>query len=101
MESPYLFNVDRQDLPSLTTTPLALPENCGADESPSVLVNFEAGVVGFVAVGLLNQTGSPIIGFSVEDADPLRGNALDARASWNAGAQWALPAAYWPRHTLT
>ena len=45
-------------------------------------MNTETSVVGSVSVGILDENGDSISGFSVEDADPIQGNTVNAVASW-------------------
>ena len=55
-----------------------------------LVVNTETSVVGSVSVGILDENGDSISGFSVEDADPIQGNTVNAVASWGGGVTASL-----------
>ena len=90
VRAPYLFH---GRAPSFTTTSVTVPSDCPAPEKNithikggvELIVNTETSVVGKVSVGILDQKGKSISGFSIEDADPIQGNTVDAVASWGGG----------------
>ena len=99
-------------LPSFTTVALAVPSNCPAPRNSSVnltnghgdavswyhgplwkltggvqlVVNMQTSVAGFVAIELQGENGLVLPGYSLDEADKLKGNALDAVASWRNGS---------------
>ena len=99
-------------LPSFTTVALAVPSNCPAPRNSSVnltnghgdavswyhgplwkltggvqlVVNMQTSVAGFVAIELQGENGLALPGYSLDEADKLKGNALDAVASWRNGS---------------
>ena len=83
VDAPYAGAVGKPPsaAPALTTTAVTVPSNCVAPQAPKVLVNFETSVVGYVAVEL-QVGGKPVATFGLADADPLKGNAVGAVASW-------------------
>ena len=48
-------------------------------------------VAGFVAVGIV-QNGQELAGYSLAEADRLKGNAISATATWSYGRNYALSA---------
>lgn len=99
-------------LPSFTTVALAVPTNCPAPQNSTVnltnghgdtvswyhgplwkltggvqlLVNMQTSVAGFVAIELQGENGLALPGYSLDDADNLKGSALNAVASWRNGS---------------
>ena len=67
---------------------MAVPAGCEAkDAHPQLLVNMVAGVAGYLAVAIdpadSKPPPSPLYG--PEQANPLKGNAIAAVASWDQG----------------
>jgi len=48
----------------------------------SLVFNVDTGALGQIQVGLLDEDGQPIPGFSIDDCLPLRTNALAAEVQW-------------------
>lgn len=65
----------------LLTKPLTFAGN-------ALEVNYHAelGENGFVKVEILDENGQAVPGFTAEDCDPLTGNAIDARVTWNGNS---------------
>jgi len=108
-EFGYVFNVPDPQLPTLITVPLDLP-NCSAGESIAVRLNVLTGVAGSVRVGVAQPVSpSPTLrsgretslgsgrelsfgpqsepsefldGFGINQSTIIKGNFMDARASW-------------------
>lgn len=49
-------------------------------------LNLNTGAGGVAKVEILKETGEPIRGFTMAEADELNGNSLTLRASWNKGS---------------
>jgi hypothetical protein len=86
--SAYEFPAHRTEAPFFTTQPLT-PPVCEF----AVVLNVQSSVIGMVFVELLRD-GSPVHGFSLEDADGAVGNFLDKRVSWDHGKRASLTADY-------
>ena len=50
-----------------------------------LFVNMQTSVVGFVAIEVVASGGKPELGYSLANADQLKGSATNAVASWGAG----------------
>lgn len=55
-----------------------------------VHLNFESSVVGLVFVELQDESGEPIPGHAMAEADPLRGNFVAKAATWRGGSSTLL-----------
>ena len=75
----YLWNVP---LPSFTTIEMVVPsDKPGGGSDVFLELNLATSVVGHCRIGILAD-GASIAGFGLQDADPVSGDWLQARASW-------------------
>ena len=87
IDAPYIFKgIDNTMYPTFTTENVVVPSraslNCLKNESMSVIVNFISSVTGFVVIGI-EQNGEAVKGYSLNDGNRLKGNAIQAKASWD------------------
>ena len=76
----------------LTTKPLALPR-CGSSQTVQLLLNVDASISGGVRAELRDpQTGLPLPGRALADADQLKGSFISHPASWGRGKEASVPA---------
>ena len=54
-----------------------------------VQLNLETSVVGFAAVEV-QRNGRPVLGYSLNESDPIQGNLIDAVASWGGARRASL-----------
>jgi hypothetical protein len=54
-------------------------------EGPHLLLNLDAGVMGQLRVGLLDDDGQAIAGYAVDDCEAVRLNSTRARVKWKGG----------------
>jgi len=53
-------------------------------DGPSLIVNLDAGALGYLKVGLVEVDGSPVKGMGAEDCELLRLNSTHARVTWKS-----------------
>ena len=75
--------------PGFTTVALEAPSDCST--TLLLVVNAKTSVAGFVQVGVLAANASSHEEYRLCNSDPLRGNMLNATASWGGGSVRALP----------
>ena len=93
VDSPYNFSggANNSLYPHLLTTELTVHADCPAPQQVALAVNMVTSVAGFVAVGIV-QNGQELAGYSLAEADRLKGNAISATATWSYGRNYALSA---------
>eukprot|EP01043_Picozoa_sp_COSAG02_P001177 COSAG02_NODE_23_length_52893_cov_58.101868_57_plen_613_part_00 len=95
VDAPYLFpqtathQLDLQQLPTFITVPLELPpdSHCKKSEALGVSLNVVSAMVGLVLVELQNDVGVPLPGFTLTDADAIKGSYIDKIISWQHGGR--------------
>jgi hypothetical protein len=93
-DAGYIFRgtAPKSTLPQLTTTPLELPR-CPASNRVMLKVNLQTSVVGYLLVELRDPvTGDALAGFSLADADALRGSFISHVYTWQHGVASDIPA---------
>eukprot|EP01006_Ploeotia_vitrea_P021184 TRINITY_DN53537_c0_g2_i1.p1 TRINITY_DN53537_c0_g2~~TRINITY_DN53537_c0_g2_i1.p1 ORF type:complete len:539 (+),score=63.37 TRINITY_DN53537_c0_g2_i1:47-1663(+) len=81
LNSDYIFNTQQSEMPQFTTVAVTVPAH-----GTKVVFNMQGGVAGYLLCALLDPTSQkPVPGFSLTDADALRGNWLEQPASWRKG----------------
>ena len=88
LNAGYVFNVQADQMPQMTTKPVQVPSSIA---EPYLLLNIRTSSVGFALVELRPPgSGQPLDGFSFNQSDLIRGNTLSAAASWNHGQAGSL-----------
>ena len=55
-------------------------------EGNKLMLNFSSSVAGDIKVEILDDTGTPIPGFALEDCPPIFGDSIDREVFWNNGS---------------
>ena len=87
-------SLDLERLPQFTTIPLELPgaSACQATEELVLALNVVTGMVGLALVELQDAGGAALAGFSLADADAVKGSYISKAVTWGHGKRRSLGA---------